>query len=71
MTLLAEVARQGRFAGVDVIDRPEFLDLLAGTDRLRRAIERGADGPELIEGWGIEAGRFDEAMWPYRLYPGN
>lgn len=47
---------------------PAHWDRLAGTDRLRAAIEAGTLGEELRR-WDAEAARFAEARRPYLLYP--
>lgn len=52
-----------------LIDRPEFLDLLAGTDRLRLMLNQGADPADIVASWVDETVAFDQAMQPYRLYP--
>lgn len=46
------------------------MDRLAGTDRLRRAVETGAL-PALLAEWEAEAARFRASRAPYLLYPGS
>ena len=52
----------------EVVARPEWLDLLAGTDALRHGLERGASAGELIEAWRAEVAAFEELRRPYLLY---
>ncbi|MET0399350.1 MAG: DUF1343 domain-containing protein [Longimicrobiaceae bacterium] len=47
---------------------PAHFDRLAGTDRLRRAIEAGTLDAEL-RAWDADAARFAETRRPYLLYP--
>jgi uncharacterized protein YbbC (DUF1343 family) len=44
------------------------FDRLAGTDRLRKAIEAGTLGEEL-RAWDADAARFEDIRRPYLLYP--
>ena len=44
------------------------FDRLAGTDRMRKAIEAGTLGEILLE-WDADAARFEETREPYLLYP--
>lgn len=44
------------------------LDRLAGTDRLRKAVEAGTL-PALLQEWETDAERFREVRAPYLLYP--
>lgn len=62
-------ARQVSALGEGFIERPGFLDLLAGTDQLRIAIEAEVSASDIVASWQDEAADFDEAMVPYRLYP--
>jgi uncharacterized protein YbbC (DUF1343 family) len=63
--LLAAVRRvhPGAFA----VDSARF-DLLAGTDRLRRAIVAGVEPDSIIVGWEPALARFRETRRPYLLY---
>lgn len=51
-----------------VIVRGEFLDLLAGTDRLRIELEAGTEPTAIAELWRNEAAAFDQAMSQWWLY---
>jgi len=50
------------------IDRPDHLDLLAGTDRLRLALQSGATAEEIIAEWSAEAAAFDQLRSQYERY---
>ena len=45
-----------------------FLDLLAGTDELRKQIENGEDAETIKAGWQGEIDAFKEQCKPYLLY---
>lgn len=44
------------------------FDLLAGTDRLRRALESGADAGEIVSEWDYYIEEFRRRAYPYLLY---
>ncbi|MBN2390773.1 MAG: DUF1343 domain-containing protein [Anaerolineae bacterium] len=44
------------------------IDLLAGTDQVRRAIEAGVDVTELVEGWAGDVADFEQKSCQYWLY---
>ena len=48
---------------------PKHFDRLAGTTRLREAIEAGAKPGVIVRGWETERGRFLERRRPALLYP--
>ncbi|WP_461143796.1 exo-beta-N-acetylmuramidase NamZ family protein [Salinifilum aidingensis] len=49
--------------------RPDLMiDLLAGTDRLRRMIDAGADAAEVVGSWREEERRFRDQRRPHLLY---
>lgn len=50
------------------ITRPDFFDLLAGTDELRLGLESGAPTGELIEAWSGSLAAFEALRLPYLLY---
>ncbi len=66
--LLDALHRQGLAVGEEVIDRPEWLDLLAGTPRLRELLEAGTPADEIVASWGDELVAFDELRRPYLRY---
>src|SRR5262249_59119328 len=44
------------------------IDLLAGGDRIRRAIERGASLDRIVRAWRTDLARFARERLPYLLY---
>jgi uncharacterized protein YbbC (DUF1343 family) len=54
--------------GAAMLERPAWLDRLAGTPRLREALERGTPAASIIADWGDEVARFREARSSYLLY---
>jgi uncharacterized protein YbbC (DUF1343 family) len=48
--------------------RRPYIDLLAGTDKVRRSLDDGASVAELIASWSEELGRFARTSRSYRLY---
>ncbi|MEM7273856.1 MAG: DUF1343 domain-containing protein [Actinomycetota bacterium] len=53
---------------VEVIDRPAFLDLLTGSDRVRLQLVAGRPAADIVAGWAEELADFDRLVEPYRLY---
>ena len=66
IALLLEVRES---AGAAWAWRPEVFDRLAGTDRLRSAIEAGATADEIIGSWTDDLDRFAATRTRYLLYP--
>ncbi|MGH7533950.1 MAG: DUF1343 domain-containing protein, partial [Gemmatimonadales bacterium] len=64
--LLAAVraAHPGQFGWI-----AKHFDRLAGTTRLREAIEAGADPVAIVAGWGPELDRFRERRRGVLIYP--
>ncbi len=54
---------------VDFFTRPDFFDLLAGTDELRRQITAGTPLAEIRASWEPELGNYREMRERYLLYP--
>ncbi len=44
------------------------IDIMWGSDRLRKAIEAGATADEIADGWKAEVAAFEERRRPYLLY---
>ncbi len=51
-----------------LVARPEMLDLLAGSDRLRHAFDSGVGADAIIAGWADELSAFATLRQPYLLY---
>jgi uncharacterized protein YbbC (DUF1343 family) len=68
--LLAAVLDQARAAdqGVEVIDRAQFFDLLAGTPTVRSSLLADQDPAAIIASWDDDLARFDEIRARYLLY---
>jgi uncharacterized protein YbbC (DUF1343 family) len=49
--------------------RSDHFDRLAGTDRLRLAVEEGRSLEEIVGPWAEETDRFGAVRKPYLLYP--
>jgi uncharacterized protein YbbC (DUF1343 family) len=49
-------------------DRPSFIDLLAGTPRLREALDAGRPPAEIAAGWAPDLARFAETRRAVLLY---
>lgn len=64
--LLEQAAKRG--GGRFEFTKTRFIDLLAGTDRLRLAIENGEDIEGLLETWDAQARQFGEVSRKYFLY---
>lgn len=48
---------------------PAFMDKLAGTDKLRLAIEAGHSAAQIRQSWQADLARFRRQRQPYLLYP--
>ena len=66
VALLREIRRS---AGADWAWLPETFDRLAGTDRLRLALDSGLAADEIVEGWAGALQRFQKMRNRYLLYP--
>jgi uncharacterized protein YbbC (DUF1343 family) len=64
--ILAEVRRMG---GAAWEWREDSFDRLAGTDRLRLAIESGVDPEIIVDAWRDDLDRFEGVRAKYLLYP--
>ena len=49
-------------------ERAEFMDKLAGTDKLRLAIEAGQTEQQIKQSWQTELAAFKRKRQPYLLY---
>ncbi|HEX5474505.1 MAG TPA: DUF1343 domain-containing protein [Vicinamibacterales bacterium] len=72
--LLCEMRKEGptRFAWRDPPYEYEYdkapIDILYGSDRLRRGIDAGEDAPAIAAGWAADEAAFEEVRRPYLLY---
>lgn len=64
----ALIAALHRFSGFEF--RTRQFDLLAGTDRLRAALERGTSPEEIVASWQTDEQRFQRARQDVLLYGG-
>jgi uncharacterized protein YbbC (DUF1343 family) len=55
--------------GVTFFTRPDFFDLLAGSDQLRMMIEAGATEEDIRKSWAKELEAYTEMRKRYMLYP--
>ena len=70
MHLLVESrVHAGEEGGDELIARPDFLDLLAGTDALRVGLTSGRSSDDLIAGWSEGLADFEALRQRYHLYP--
>ncbi|HEY5945691.1 MAG TPA: DUF1343 domain-containing protein, partial [Kofleriaceae bacterium] len=53
----------------EFVDKIAAIDLLAGTDKIRKGIEAGASIDDLAARWPRDEGSFAEERAPYLLYP--
>lgn len=69
LTLFVAAFKQFRQAGYEFFERPDFMDKLAGTDRLRLAIEQGQSAAQIKASWQSDLQAFRLKRKPYLLYP--
>ena len=50
-------------------ERADFMDKLAGTDKLRLAIEQGQNAEQIKQSWQVGLQKFRQQRLPYLLYP--
>ncbi len=53
---------------IEVIDRPQFLDLLTGNAAVREALEAGLAPADIVAAWASDLEAFDSIRSRYRLY---
>lgn len=68
LRLLLKYHKFMRDRGFEFIDRPDFFDLLAGTDALRHAIERGDSCREIRQSWQADLSKFKVLRARYLIY---
>jgi uncharacterized protein YbbC (DUF1343 family) len=67
--LLRLLVSEGQAAGVDVLSRPEWIDQLSGSSRLREDLERDAPAAEIIRRHGAEVLPLSKELKKHHLYP--
>jgi uncharacterized protein YbbC (DUF1343 family) len=65
---LALLQAQARAGGVRLLAGTRMFDAIAGTRRLARMIEQGADGAALSRAWQADVARFDQQRRRYLIY---
>ena len=68
--LLSVFDAHATMAGIGpLVERPDFFDLLAGTDRLRLSLEAGVRPAEIYAHWNAEIESFNTVRDKYLIYP--
>lgn len=67
--ILVDVAQRSQAAGVKLITRPDFFDLLAGGDALRKQLEAGATARQIRDSWQDDLDEYLRMRARYLLYP--
>lgn len=67
--LMAAFRAEARAASAGFVTRAKFLKLLAGTDRLWRALRQGTPPSRIVEAWQPDVEAFRERRKPYLVYP--
>lgn len=67
--LLAHLLTEGSDAGTDVLSRPEWLDQLSGSPRLREALQRGVPIDEILDQRHAEVALLSRELEEHHLYP--
>ena len=68
LSVLIDAYQTFEKAGEPFFDRPDFMDKLAGTDTLRKAILAGQNEAQIRAGWQTDLTRFKQRRAPYLLY---
>jgi uncharacterized protein YbbC (DUF1343 family) len=69
LTLLFSVYNSFDKAEVSFFTSPSFFDKLAGTAKLREALEQGSKLDQVVKSWQPALARFKQRREPYLLYP--
>lgn len=67
--ILTDIAARSQAAGVRLITRPKFFDLLAGGPTLRRQLESGTSPEAIRESWQADLHDYISMRAQYLLYP--
>ena len=68
LSLLINTYKKFKLAGEPFFTHPDFMDKLAGTDTLRKAIEAGLSETQIKAGWAPQLEQFRARREPYLLY---
>jgi len=69
--LLDVFYREGEHNNIDVLERPEWLDQLSGSDALRLELQQGTAAVDIIARQNTEAASLSKELEDHRLYPAN
>jgi len=69
ISYLVEAYRELTAQGVTFFTKPDFFDLLAGTDELRKRIIAGDSPAEIRNGWAAELADYKRLREGYLMYP--
>lgn len=67
--ILTDIAASSKAAGVSLITRPKFFDLLAGGPTLRQQLESGVSPEAIRAGWQADLHDYISMRARYLLYP--
>lgn len=67
--ILTDIAARSSAAGVSLITRPQFFDLLAGGPALRQQLESGVSPEAIRAGWQADLNDYISMRARYLLYP--
>ena len=67
--ILTDIAASSKAAGVSLITRPQFFDLLAGGPTLRQQLESGVSPEAIRAGWQADLHDYISMRARYLLYP--
>ena len=67
--ILTDIAASSKAAGVSLITRPQFFDLLAGGPTLRQQLESGVSPEAIRAGWQTDLNDYISMRARYLLYP--
>ena len=68
LSILLQVYRAFDAQGLVLFNRPEFMDKLSGTNKLRKAIESNVSEEDIRKSWEKDLEAYKEMIKPYELY---
>lgn len=68
LSLLIQLQNAFEAKQISLFDRPEFMDKLSGTDKLRLAIESGATEEAIRADWAPDLDEYKQKIKAYELY---